>query len=89
MVSGGGMTPEGARRQQQVFRVVNVPMRGLLSLPLAIPISRRLMLAHYTARKSGKAYRQPVSHVEGGDTLLTPGAVEHGFRIVRWHLQAG
>jgi deazaflavin-dependent oxidoreductase (nitroreductase family) len=73
MVSGGGMTPEKARRQQQIFRVVNVPMRGLLSLPFATPISRRLMLVHYTGRKSGKAYRQPVSYVEDGDTLLTPG----------------
>ena len=48
-------------------------MRGLLSLPFATPISRRLMLVHYTGRKSGKAYRQPVSYVEDGDTLLTPG----------------
>jgi hypothetical protein len=46
MVSGGGMTPDRARRQQQIFRVVNVPMRGLLSLPFATPISRRLMLVH-------------------------------------------
>jgi deazaflavin-dependent oxidoreductase (nitroreductase family) len=73
MVSDGGMTPEKARRQQQIFRVVNVPMRGLLSLPFATPISRRLMLVHYSGRKSGKAYRQPVSYVEDGDTLLTPG----------------
>jgi deazaflavin-dependent oxidoreductase (nitroreductase family) len=73
MASGGGMTPEKARRQQQIFRVVNVPMRGLLSLPFATPISRRLMLVHYSGRKTGKAYRQPVSYVEDGDTLLTPG----------------
>jgi deazaflavin-dependent oxidoreductase (nitroreductase family) len=159
MAISAGMTPEKARRQQRIFRVVNVPMRGLLSLPFATPISRRLMLVHYTGRKSGKAYRQPVSYVEDGDTLLTPGggnwklnlsedrpvrirlkgrevearpelvqdpeevgqllkkmmvanprmasfipfigrdkqidheklkvAVEHGFCIVRWHLQAG
>jgi deazaflavin-dependent oxidoreductase (nitroreductase family) len=73
MASSGGMTPEKARRQQRIFRVVNVPMRGLLSLPFATPISRRLMLVHYTGRKSGKAYRHPVSYVEDGDTLLTPG----------------
>jgi hypothetical protein len=54
-------------------RVVNVPMRGLLSLPFATPISRRLMLVHYTGRNSGKAHRQPVSYVEDGDTLLAPG----------------
>jgi deazaflavin-dependent oxidoreductase (nitroreductase family) len=73
VASGGGMTPEKARRQQQIFRVVNVPMRALLSLPFATPISRRLMLVHYKGRKSGKAYRQPVSYVDDGDTLLTPG----------------
>jgi deazaflavin-dependent oxidoreductase (nitroreductase family) len=73
MASGGGMTPEKARRQQKIFRVVNVPMRGLLSLPFATPISRRLMLVHFSGRKTGKAYRQPVSYVEDGDGLLTPG----------------
>ena len=32
-----------------------------------------LMLISYTGRKSGKAYRQPVSYVRDGDVLLTPG----------------
>jgi deazaflavin-dependent oxidoreductase (nitroreductase family) len=73
VASGSGMTPEKARRQQQIFRVVNVPMRALLSLPFATPMSRRLMLVNYQGRKSGKAYRQPVSYVDDGDTLLTPG----------------
>jgi len=31
------------------------------------------MLISYTGRKSGKAYRQPVSYVRDGDVLLTPG----------------
>jgi hypothetical protein len=45
------MTPERAHRRQQIFHIVNVPMRSLLSLPFATPSSRRLMLAHYTGRK--------------------------------------
>jgi hypothetical protein len=30
------------------------------------------MLLSYTGRKTGRAYRQPVSYVRDGDTLLTP-----------------
>jgi deazaflavin-dependent oxidoreductase (nitroreductase family) len=61
------------RRRQARMRLVNIPMRRLLQLPFATPLSRRLMLLHYTGRKSGRAYRQPVSYVPDGDTLLTPG----------------
>jgi F420H(2)-dependent quinone reductase len=69
--------PEGAaaagRRQARMMRVVNVPMRAVLSLPFATPLSANLMLVAYTGVKSGKAYRQPVSYARDGETLLTPG----------------
>jgi endonuclease YncB( thermonuclease family) len=55
------------------MRVVNVPMRRLLRLPFQTPLSRRLMLLSFTGRKTGREYRQPVSYVPDGDTLLTPG----------------
>ena len=59
---------KGAR----LMKVVNVPMRLLLGLPFATPLSRQLMLLSFTGRKTGKHYRQPVSYVPEGDTLLTP-----------------
>jgi deazaflavin-dependent oxidoreductase (nitroreductase family) len=65
--------PLGRRMQARVMRVLNVPMRALLRLPLRTPLSGRLMLVSYTGRKTGKAYRQPVSYVQDGDTLLSPG----------------
>ncbi len=55
------------------MRVVNVPMRAVLSLPFPTPLSANLMLISYTGVKSGKAYRQPVSYARDGETLLTPG----------------
>ena len=61
------------RRRARMMRAVNVPMRAALSLPFTTPLSRNLMLISYTGRKSGKAYRQPVSYVRDGDVLLTPG----------------
>lgn len=61
------------RRRSQIMRVVNVPMRTVLGLPFATPLSGNLMLVSYTGRKTGKAYRQPVSYVRDGGTLLTPG----------------
>jgi len=61
------------RRRARIMRAVNVPMRAALSLPFATPLSANLMLISYTGRKSGKAYRQPVSYVRDGDVLLTPG----------------
>jgi len=45
----------------------------VLSLPVATPLSSNLMLISYTGRKSGKAYRQPVSYARDGELLLTPG----------------
>ena len=61
------------RRQARMMRAVNVPMRAVLSLPFATPLSANLMLIAYTGVKSGKAYRQPVSYARDGETLLTPG----------------
>jgi hypothetical protein len=62
----------------------NVPMRAVLGLPFPTPLSGRLMLLAYTGRKTGKAYRQPVSYVQQGDTLLTPGGGNW-----KWNLQNG
>ena len=56
------------------MRVVNIPMRVILGLPFATPLSGRLMLLSFRGRRTGKAYRQPVSYVrQGAATLLTPG----------------
>ena len=49
------------RRRARIMRAVNVPMRAALTLPFPTPLSGNLMLISYTGRKSGKAYRQPVS----------------------------
>ena len=65
--------PLSRRIQARVMRVVDVPMRVVLGLPVATPLSKRLMLAIITGRKTGKAYRQPMSYVMAGRTLLTPG----------------
>ena len=63
-----------AQRQAQIMRCVNVPMRHLLALPFATPLSRQLMLLNVLGRKTGRLYRQPISYVpEADDTLLTPG----------------
>jgi hypothetical protein len=55
------------------MKLVNVPVRALLGLPFRTPLSSRLMLVSYMGRRSGRAYRQPVSYVRDGDALLTPG----------------
>ena len=61
------------RRRARTMRALNVPMRAVLGLPFPTPLSANLMLISYTGRTSGKAYRQPVSYVRDGETLLTPG----------------
>jgi hypothetical protein len=61
------------QRRARVMRMINVPMRRVLSLPFPTPLGRRLMVITLTGRKTGRIYRQPVSYVEDGDTLLTPG----------------
>ena len=67
-------TPPIRRRlQARVFRVINVPMRAVLGLPVATPLGGSLMLAFIVGRKSGKTYRQPLSYVRDGQVLLTPG----------------
>jgi F420H(2)-dependent quinone reductase len=55
------------------MNAVNVPMRVILGLPFATPLSRQLMLLYLTGRKTGKSYVQPVSFVEDSQTMLTPG----------------
>ena len=55
------------------MRMVNVPMRRILALPFPTPLGKRLMLLYLTGRRSGRSYRQPVSYVKVGDSLLTPG----------------
>lgn len=60
-------------RRARVMKVVNRPMRALLSLPVPTPLSSRLMLVRVVGRKTSRIYRQPVSFVRDGDTLLTPG----------------
>ncbi|HLH84686.1 MAG TPA: nitroreductase/quinone reductase family protein [Trebonia sp.] len=70
------------RRRARIMRAVNVPMRAVLGLPFATPLSGNLMLISYTGRKTGKAYRQPVSYARDGETLLTPGGG-------RWTLNLG
>jgi deazaflavin-dependent oxidoreductase (nitroreductase family) len=64
--------------------LLNVPMRVILGLGFPTPLSGRLMLLSYTGRKTGKAYRQPVSYVQQGDTLLTPGGGKW-----KWNLRDG
>ncbi|MHB1594477.1 MAG: nitroreductase/quinone reductase family protein [Streptosporangiaceae bacterium] len=61
------------RRRARIMRAVNVPMRAVLGLPFPTPLSGNLMLVSYTGRKTGRAYRQPVSYVRDDDVLLTPG----------------
>jgi hypothetical protein len=74
--------PAARQAQAQFMRVVNVPMRALLSLPLPTPLGSRLMLVHLTGRRSGRHYRQPVSYVRHGSALLTPGGGKWKLNLV-------
>ena len=65
-----------------VFRIVNVPMRLVLGLPFSTPLGKRLMLVHLTGRKTGRHYRQPISYVRDGETLLTPGGGRWKLNLV-------
>jgi F420H(2)-dependent quinone reductase len=65
--------PLRRRIQARMMQVINVPMRLVLGLPFPTPPSSRLMLLFLTGRRTGKSYRQPVSYVRQGATLLTPG----------------
>ena len=68
-------TKRPARRaaQARLMRVINVPMRVILGLPFATPLSGRLMLLFHIGRRTGQRYRQPISYVEHDGDLLTPG----------------
>jgi len=86
------MVPAQAERRARMMRRINVPMRAILSLPFATPLSGRLMLVSYTGRRTGRAYRQPVSYVRDGDTVLTPGGGKWKLSLrsgesVRLHLR--
>src|SRR5215475_9388290 len=65
-----------------VFRVVNVPMRLVLGLPISTPLGKRLMLVYLAGRKTGRHYRQPISYVRDGETLLTPGGGRWKLNLV-------
>lgn len=83
-MSGRPKRPLRRRLQARVMGVLNVPVRVLLGLPFPTPLSRRLMLISFTGRKTGKAYRQPVSYVQQDDTLLSPGGGKW-----KWNLRDG
>jgi hypothetical protein len=72
----------GRRRQARVMGLVNAPMRVLLALPFRTPMSKSLMLAYLTGRKSGRRYRVPLSYVHDGETLLTPGGGRWKLNLV-------
>jgi hypothetical protein len=74
--------PLSRRLQARAFRIVNVPMRLILGLPVPTPLGRNLMLAFIIGRKTGRTYRQPVSYVRDGDALLTPGGGKWKLNLV-------
>lgn len=74
--------PLRRRIQARGMGLINIPMRRVLSLPIATPLGGRLMLVFLTGRKTGKAYRQPVSYVRDGSTLLTPGGGKWKLNLV-------
>jgi deazaflavin-dependent oxidoreductase (nitroreductase family) len=73
MTNTTNTTPAELQRRARRMKWVNIPMRTLLRSPFKTPLSSRLMLVSYTGRRTGRAYRQPVSYARDGDTLLTPG----------------
>ena len=46
--------PLSRRLQARAFRVINVPMRLVLGLPVATPLGGSLMLAFIVGRTSGR-----------------------------------
>jgi hypothetical protein len=74
--------PLSRRIQAFVMRIVNAPMRLILSLRMKTPLGKRLMLVYLTGRKSGKQYKQPISYVRDGDALLTPGGGKWKLNLV-------
>ena len=65
--------PARLQRQARLMNALNAPMRLILRLPFATPLSNQLMLVYLTGRKTGRKYVQPVSFVPDNGTLLTPG----------------
>ena len=74
--------PLARRLQARAFRVVNVPMRLMLGLPFPTPAGGSLMLLYLTGRRTGRHYRQPVSYIPDGNTLLTPGGGKWKLNLV-------
>jgi hypothetical membrane protein len=72
-VAAHSKRPLSRQLQARIMGVINVPMRVVLGLPFATPLAGRLMLVSLIGRKTGKHYRQPLSYVQEGDVLLTPG----------------
>jgi hypothetical protein len=72
-MAGSTKRPLRRRIQARGMRVINVPMRFVLGLPFATPLSGRLMLVFLTGRRTGTSYRHPLSYVRDGASLLTPG----------------
>jgi hypothetical protein len=65
--------PPSRQIQARVMSMLNVFVRPLLRLPFPTPLTKRLMLVSFTGRKTGKTYQQPLSYVQQGNMLLTPG----------------
>jgi deazaflavin-dependent oxidoreductase (nitroreductase family) len=72
-MSSSTRRPPRRAAQARVMRLVNVPMRIILGLPFATPLSSRLMLVFHVGRRTGRCYRQPVSYVAHEGVLLSPG----------------
>lgn len=51
--------PLRRRIQARVMRVINVPMRLVLGLPFATPLSGRLMLVFLTGRRTASPIDSP------------------------------
>lgn len=62
-----------SRVLQAMARWSNPITRWMLSGPLHVVMSRRLLLVSFTGRKTGRRYVTPVSYVVDGDRLLVPG----------------
>src|ERR1035437_9176226 len=80
--------PLARRLQARVMRLVNTPMRILLGLPVATPLSNRLMMAFIIGPETGKIYRQPLSYVKDGNTCWLL-AVANGSSISETDTRCG
>lgn len=82
LLDGEKHRPLARRLQARAMRLVNVPMRRVLAAPFPTPLGKRLMLATITGRRTGRIYRQPLSYVQDGDVLLTPGGGRWTLNLV-------